>query len=127
MTEKKITAPNEEQKVKEPTAQLSYEELKNAASDIHMQYQKLLNEHTRLLEVLNDRNFEYTQAFLASLFRVVEHPEMFTGSFVDKAVQLIEDILLSTADNMTIHGDKFSNNEETQSKKVVDLSEEVKS
>ena len=72
---------------------LSYEELNKAASELHMNYQKLMVEYQKALEALNNRDFEYTSFYLTMLFKVMEHPEMYKDDFVQWAADNIEEIL----------------------------------
>lgn len=80
---------------------LSYEELSRAASELHMNYQKLQQKYMEAVEALRNREFEYTSFFLQMLFKVLEHPEQYTQEFVDWSVKNIEGALQSFADSMT--------------------------
>lgn len=74
---------------------LSYEELSKAASDLHVQYQKLVVEYQKAMEALRNRDFDYTSFFLSMLFKVMEHPEMYSDEFVNWSSKHIEDALYS--------------------------------
>ena len=85
---------------------LSYEELSQAASDLHVQYQKLVAEYKKLgeeyqkaVEALRNRDFDYTSFFLSMLFKVMEHPEMYNDKFVSWCSENIEGALTSFAEN----------------------------
>ena len=100
ITEKKIqinqiAVTMEENKNKK----LSYEELSQAASDLHVQYQKLVVEYQKAMEALRNRDFDYTSFFLSMLFKVMEHPEMYNDKFVSWCSENIEGALTSFAEN----------------------------
>lgn len=85
---------------------LSYEELSQAASDLHVQYQKLVAEYKKLgeeyqkaMEALHNRDFDYTSFFLSMLFKVMDHPEMYNDKFVSWCSENIEGALTSFAEN----------------------------
>lgn len=88
----------EEKKNQEPQ-KLSYEELNKAASELHMQYQKLSAEYQKAMEALRNRDFDYTSVFMQMLFKVMEHPEMYTDKFVKWASENIEAALTSFAES----------------------------
>lgn len=88
----------EEKNVKKQE-KLSYEELEKVASELHTNYQKLMAEYQKAIKALNDREFEYTSFFLGCLFRVMEHPEMYTDEFTKWASKNIEAALTSFAEN----------------------------
>ena len=81
---------------------LSYEELSQAASDLHVNYQKLSamynqlsDQYEKAVEALKNREFDYTSFFVSMLFKVMEHPEMYKDDFVSWASKHIEDALYS--------------------------------
>lgn len=78
---------------------LSYDELSKAASDLHVQYQKLVVEYQKAMEALRNRDFDYTSFFLSMLFKVMEHPEMYNDKFVSWCSENIEGALTSFAEN----------------------------
>lgn len=92
----------EQKKPGQPEGKLSYDELNKAASEIHLQYQrlteqyrKLAQEHQRALEALQSREFDYTSFLVSMLFKVVEHPDQFDYDFVKWCVTNIQDALRS--------------------------------
>lgn len=89
-----------EKEKKEATQKLSYEQLNQALSELHMQYQKLTQEYRKALDALNNRDFEYTSFFLSILFKVIEHPEMYQDEFVKWAVQNVQAAIQSFAEIM---------------------------
>lgn len=89
----------EEKNKNQQPKKLSYEELSKAASELHVQYQKLVAEYQKAMEALQNRDFDYTSFFLQMLFKVMEHPEMYTDEFVKWASTNIEAALMSFADN----------------------------
>lgn len=91
----------EKQKAGQPE-KLSYEQLSKAASDLHVNYQKLSamyqqlsDQYEKAVEALKNREFDYTSFFLSMLFKVMEHPEMYADDFVNWTVQHIQDALYS--------------------------------
>lgn len=91
----------EENKKKGQPEKLSYEELAKNFGELHLQYQKLAQEYQKAMSALRDREFEYTSFFLSTLFRVMEHPEMYNTEFVDWASKHIEDALYAFDEMMT--------------------------
>ena len=93
---------------------LSYEELSKAASDLHVQYQKLMIEYRKVREALDRREFEATSFFVQMLFKVIDHPEMYKDSFVKWCVENIESILTSFANEAinSEEGEPESDNKE---------------
>lgn len=81
--------------MEEKNKKLTYEELSKAASDLHVQYQKLVVEYQKAMQALNNRDFDYTSFFLSMLFKVMEHPEMYSEEFVAWTSKHIEDALYS--------------------------------
>lgn len=84
---------------KEEPKKLSYEELNKAASNLHIQYQKLYAEYQKAMQALSDRSFEYTSFFLSMLFKVMEHPEMYSEEFTKWCAGNIEASLRSFEEN----------------------------
>lgn len=89
---------------------LTYEELSKAASDLHIQYQKLAAEYQKAMQALHDRDFDYTSFFLQMLFKVMDHPDQYKSDFVVWASTSIEDALQAFAAN-------FNKTEETKEAK----------
>ena len=89
------------QKVMEESKEkkLSYEELSRAASDLHVQYQKLMGEYRKAMEALQNRDFEYTSFFLTMLFKVIDHPEMYKEEFVTWCIDNIQAVLVNFANS----------------------------
>ncbi len=85
--------------MEEKNKKLTYEELNKVASDLHVQYQKLAAEYNKAMEALRNRDFDYTSFFVQMLFKVMEHPEMYSEEFVKWASKNIEDALMSFAAN----------------------------
>ena len=84
----------------EQPKKLTYEQLSQAASDLHVNYQKLSamyqklsDEYEKAVEALKNRDFDYTSFFLSMLFKVMEHPEMYNEEFVTWTSKHIEDAL----------------------------------
>lgn len=85
----------EEKKKNGQPEKLSYDELKQRFGDLFGQYQKLSAEYQRAMEALNNRDFDYTSFFLSMLFKVMEHPEMYTEEFCKWTSEHIMDALYS--------------------------------
>ena len=85
----------EEKNKKGQPEKLTYEELAKNFGELHLQYQKLVQEYQKAMQALNNRDFDYTSFFLSMLFKVMEHPEMYTEAFVDWTSKHIEDALRS--------------------------------
>ena len=85
----------EEKNKKGQPEKLTYEELAKNFGELHLQYQKLVQEYQKAMQALNNRDFDYTSFFLSMLFKVMEHPEMYTEAFVDWVSKHIEDALRS--------------------------------
>lgn len=87
-----------EEKKNQQAKKLSYEELNKAASDLYVQYQKLVGEHQKALQALKDRDFDYTSFFIQMLFKAIEHAEMYSSEFIKWAVENVESILTGFAE-----------------------------
>ncbi len=81
----------EEKKKNGQPEKLSYEDLAKNFGELHLQYQKLVQEYQKAVQALNSRDFDYTSFFLSMLFKVMEHPEMYSEEFVSWAGKHIED------------------------------------
>lgn len=101
----------EEKKKNGQPEKLSYDELKQRFGDLFGQYQKLSAEYQRAMEALNNRDFDYTSFFLSMLFKVMEHPEMYTEEFCKWTSEHIMDALYSF-DNAMKQQPKNSNEAE---------------
>lgn len=76
---------------------LSYEELNKAASELHVQYQKLLTEYQKAMSMLQAKDFEYMSFFLQMLFKVVDHSEKYSADFSVWAIENIENMMTQLA------------------------------
>lgn len=84
-----------EDKNKNKQEKLSYDDLQRVAGELSQQNQKMLAQIRQMQQALNDRGFDYTSFFLSMLFKVMEHPEMYSDNFVSWASGKIEDALMS--------------------------------
>ncbi len=82
-----------EEKTKNPQ-KLSYEKLQQIAGELHQQNQQLVQRMQQMEAALEDRSFNYTSFFLSMLFKVMEHPEMYSDNFVSWASGKIETALM---------------------------------
>lgn len=85
----------EEKKKNGQPEKLSYEDLAKNFGELHLQYQKLVQEYQKAVQALNSRDFDYTSFFLSMLFKVMEHPEMYTDEFCKWTSEHIMDALYS--------------------------------
>lgn len=86
--------------MEEKQKKLTYEELAKNFGELHLQYQKLADAYQKAIAALNDKGFDYTSFFLSMLFKVMEHPEMYTEEFVSWASKNIEEALHSFDETM---------------------------
>ncbi|MBQ3950924.1 MAG: hypothetical protein II661_10660 [Bacteroidales bacterium] len=91
-----------EEKGKEQNGKLSYEELNRAASELHVQYQKLMSEYQRVVGELNRLQFDAVGFELTMLFKVLEHKSTFSNNeklrgtdFIGWVVTRIHDCIVS--------------------------------
>lgn len=82
------------------SSQLTYEQLKQKFGELYAQYEKATQYIQQLQSALNSSNLEQISFYLSSLFRVVEHPEMYSDSFVKLATTDIEKLLTSFSNNL---------------------------
>lgn len=83
---------------KKKTEKLSYEDLQKLAGDLSQQNQKMYNQILKMQEALERRDFDYTSFFLSMLFKVMEHPEMYSDDFVTWSSKNIESALTAFAE-----------------------------
>ena len=84
-----------EEKKKEQ--KLSYEDLQKLAGELSQQNQKMYQQLKQMHEALERRDFDYSSFFLSMLFKVMEHPEMYTDEFVNWSSKQIESALYAFA------------------------------
>ena len=82
---------------KQKQEKLSYEQLQKLAGDLGQQNQQLVQRLQQMQQVLENRDFDYTSFFVSMLFKVMDHPEMYSDNFVAWASGHIESILTSFA------------------------------
>lgn len=95
MTEGNQQIRDMEDNKKEKQEKLSYEQLQQIAGELSQQNQKMLAQIRQMQEALSNRDFDYTSFFLSMLFKVMEHPEMYSDNFVSWASGRIEGALMS--------------------------------
>ena len=91
----------EEKTKKGQPEKLTYEELAKNFGELHLQYQKLTDAYRQAMQALDSRDFDYTSFFLSMLFKVMEHPEMYSDTFVSWASKKVEDAMYSFDKAMT--------------------------
>ena len=79
---------------------LTYDELKAKFGDLYQQYQKLAAEYQKAMAALQERDFNYISFFLSMLFKVMEHPEMYSDEFVKWSAENIQASLTGFAESM---------------------------
>ena len=103
----------EEKKKNGQPEKLTYEQLASKFGELSLQYQKLVNEYQKAVQALNSREFDYTSFFLSMLFKVMEHPEMYTDEFCKWTSEHIMDALYSF-DNAMKQGQPEENKDEAE-------------
>lgn len=99
-TLKKKVMGNQAQAPGNGAKKLTYDELNKAASELHIQYQKLAAEYQKVVAQLQSRDFDYTSFFLQMLFKVLEHPELYKDEFVKWCVENIQGALTTFANSL---------------------------
>jgi len=90
-----------EEKKQKTEKKLSYEELSQAASDLHVQYQKAVNYIQQLQDRLDQQAFSKTAFLLESMFKVMDHIELYDDDFATWAKNNIQGAIVSLYDEMT--------------------------
>ncbi len=85
---------------KKQNKKLTYEELTKAFGDLHLQYQKLADAYQKAVQALQSKDFEYSSFYLSMLFKVMEHPEMYSEEFSSWCAENIEAALRSFDETM---------------------------
>ena len=85
----------EEKKQKQENTPLTFEKLKEYYGELSQRYQQLADQNEQMMRALQSREFDYMSFFVSMLFKVMEHPEMYSGDFTDWASKEIEDALRS--------------------------------
>lgn len=88
MEEKKIDETPKQEK-----RELTYDELKNAATQISAQAQALFKENRELKVVLQKADLSNTFSVLECMFKVLNYAEMFDTEFVGKCADSIKNTL----------------------------------
>lgn len=70
---------------------LSYEELSARFGELYAQYQKLMAQYRKAAEALDNRNYGY--AYLDLIFKVMEHPDLYSKEFVAECAATIEKMI----------------------------------
>jgi hypothetical protein len=118
MEEKKQNLdPAQQENVKK----LDYESLRKTCSELaadnrNLSYRveqmaKALDQANKMLE---NRDFDYTSFMLSMMFKVVEHPEMYSDEFVKWVVANIETSLKTFVDEMQAAGEQQKQQENGQ-------------
>lgn len=87
-----------EEKKETKQQKLTYEELAAKFNQLYGDYQKLMHEYQGALKALN--NIDSTSFFLNAAFKILEHPEMYSDSFVAMCAGKVEYIVNRFAENM---------------------------
>lgn len=78
---------------KKKQEKLSYEQLQKTAGELYQQNQQLVQRLQQMQAALENRDFDYTSFFVSMLFKVMDHPEMYSDTFVQWASSKIEETL----------------------------------
>jgi len=76
---------------------LTYEELSQKFGELYAQYQKATGYIQKLENAMSENTFNQTSFFISMLFKVMEHPEMYSTDFVKWAQENIESALRTFA------------------------------
>ena len=76
---------------------LTYEELSQKFGELYAQYQKATAYIQKLENAMSENTFNQTSFFISMLFKVMEHPEMYSTDFVKWAQENIESALRTFA------------------------------
>lgn len=95
--EENIKNPEFEKNAEKKPSKLSYEELAQALTNTQLQCKKLSEAYQQAMMELNARSFDATGFFLTMIFKALEHPDLYTDSFVKWATQAVEGVLISFA------------------------------
>ena len=82
----------------EEKKKLTYEELSQRFGELYSQYQKATEYIQKLQGALNENTFNQTSFFISMLFKVMEHPEMYSEDFVKWSQENIESALRTFAE-----------------------------
>lgn len=82
------------------TKKFTYDELKNMASELYTQNQKLSQQCQRMQQALESQEFNYMSFFLSMLFKVLEHAEYYTDDFTKWCIDNIQSALTAFANSM---------------------------
>ena len=85
---------------KKEQKKLTYEELSQAASDLHVQYQKLLVAYQKAMAALDNKELDQLSFFLSMLFKVMEHTEEYDAGFVSWVKDNVQSALISYAESV---------------------------
>lgn len=79
---------------------LSMEELKRYYGELSQQYQRAVNHIQELEDALADKGFEQLSFFLSMLFKVMDHPELYTDAFQKWSRDSIESMMVSLSESL---------------------------
>lgn len=91
---------------------LTYEELSQKFGELFSQYQKATDYIQKLQTALNEESFNRASFFISMLFKVMEHPEMYSDEFVKWAQENIETSLRAFAETFDDSGNNDEGNVE---------------
>lgn len=98
------------EETKNKQEKLSYEQLNHMAGDLYQQNQQLVARIKQMQEALEDTEFNHLSFFLSMLFKVIDHPDSYTGDFVVWCTESIEHMLTGYADTFFKKADDSENN-----------------
>lgn len=86
--EEKKQNPGQEQPKK-----MTYEELNKVANELYVANQKMQERMQKMQEALQGQDFQYTAFFMDSLFKVIDHAELYDEKFVEWCIMHIKTAL----------------------------------
>ena len=101
---------------KDQKKKLTYDELNRAASELHVQYQKLMAEYQKAMVALDNRSFELMSFFLQCLFKVVDHEDKYTPEFSKWAIENIQSALVTFSNEVAAAKDSEKSAEDKEEK-----------
>lgn len=96
----------EEKKQNQKPEKLTYEQLNQAASELSVQYQKAVAHIRKQEEMLQQLQFNRTAFLLESLFKVMDHAELYDSDFIDWTRDNIQEAIKSFYAETAPEGDE---------------------
>ena len=102
-----------EEKKQNENQKLSYEKLSEVASELHVNYQKAIAQIQQYRDALDKLSFNRTAFLLDSLFKVMDHVELYDEDFAKWAKDNIQQAVTTFYDQtLAVGGDAEASEEE---------------